>query len=277
MLGINTYASTDKNEDVSVIPQMRVSAVDCLTQGFNFVVTLNEFTFGFQSVSGLSISKDVEYISEGGVNDHTIMVSKPTGQEHRLNFKRGMVVRSPTIVSREARAAAAMIPNNMGRKAALLAVSSLDPQDALENGPAVGTIKVYSRERSLRALYSFLSLGMVNWSVDGLDAMSTGVLLEEIEIVHTGLVRHPVTIVPPIVKAATNFVSDIKTTSNAKLITTKIKETKESREAIEELKKKEIEKRNLEKQKQEEEKSLSDEENKLSSLERELREAEENN
>ena len=124
--GLNLYTKTENGEAISRIPQMRISSMDQLMQSFNFVVSLNEFTFGFQSVSGLAVNKSVNYISEGGVNDHQLMVGVPLSDSPTLTFKRGMLIRRPTIESRAARAAAAMIPNNMARKSALLNVSMSD-------------------------------------------------------------------------------------------------------------------------------------------------------
>ncbi len=84
---------------------LKVTPVNNLTQGFNFVVMLNEFTYGFQDVSGLEVSRPFEQIEEGGVNDHKILVgeSLSSGSNVELTFKRGMMVRSTSIISDAAR------------------------------------------------------------------------------------------------------------------------------------------------------------------------------
>lgn len=175
------------------LPIVKVSSMDYLTQGFNFIVTLNQYMFGFKSVSGISIEREVEYIHEGGVNDHQLMVGAPQGSGgYKLDFERGLMIRTASSPVSFAKAAAtANISNNIKRKSALIALSSLSPQEALEKGPAIGLIQVYNRQNKLTAMYSFLSLGMTSWSIDNLDAERGDILIESISIVHTGLTRVP--------------------------------------------------------------------------------------
>lgn len=272
--GLNFYKTTDEGEAVRAIPQMRISSMDELTPTFNFVVTLNEFTFGFQSVSGLSVSNKVNYIAEGGVNDHQIMVGCPSDDNPTLTFKRGMLIRRPTIISNAARAAAARIPNNIARKSALIAVNMLDPQASLEMGPALGIIKVYSRRHTLRAIYSFLSLGMTSWRADDLDATTTSIFCEEFTVAHTGLVRHPLSAVPQVVDAVKSAVSDVKTSNNAKFVYDKAEESKKRRDEIEELKKKKQEEVNLMAEKKRKERELREEQKRLDELNRQLKDQE---
>ena len=42
-----------------------------------FIVLFNTATLGFQSVSGISTQRSVEFISEGGRNDYPILIPKP--------------------------------------------------------------------------------------------------------------------------------------------------------------------------------------------------------
>ena len=176
----------------SRLPLVKVSPMNYLTQGFNFIVTLNEFMFGFKSVSGLSIDRGYDFITEGGVNDHPVKVGRPTSNDgHKLTFERGLMIRVSTVIERAAKAAASLIPFNLPRKAALMGLSALNPQESLETGPALGTIQVYNRSNELTAAYEFLSLGMSEWSVDDLNADNGEILIEHITIVHTGLTRFP--------------------------------------------------------------------------------------
>ncbi len=186
-----TYRSFLLDDSQKTIPNMAVSPVTHLIQGFNFVVTLNNFTYGFTEVSGLDIKKRVEYLQEGGVNDHQIVVSAPSEDRFELQLKRGMMIRCNPVVNNMARVGAASIPNNLGRQAALMAVNSMDPQATLEQGPALGMIQVYDRNRRLSAMYTFLSLGMISWEVDSLDANRYDILIESITLAHTGLTRVP--------------------------------------------------------------------------------------
>lgn len=186
-LGLSLFGKKKKR-----LPFVKVSPMNYLTQGFNFIVTLNEFMFGFKSVSGLSIDKGYDFITEGGVNDHAVKVGRPTSNDgHKLTFERGLMIRVSTLIEGAAKAAASLIPDNLLRKTALLGLSALNPQESLETGPAIGTIQVYNRSNELTAIYSFLSLGMSEWSVDDLNADNGEVLIEHITIVHTGLTRVP--------------------------------------------------------------------------------------
>ena len=270
MLGLNTYATTENGEAVDMILTPRISAMDCAFSSFNFIVTLNEFTFGFQSVSGFSIEKTIDYISEGGVNDHEIMVEKPSYEHPTLTFRRGMIMRRPKIISEAARAAAAAIPNNIGRKAALLGVNMVDPQEALDSGPSLGIIRVFSRERTLKAMYSFLSLGTISWRADDLDASSGNILCEEFTVAHTGLTRHSLNPVPPIVDSIVNLASDAKTFSNAQSVYVRTKEAEERKKAAEELKRKKEEEIALNREKREQEKELEKEKRRQQILKEEL-------
>lgn len=232
------YDVTKDNKKVSRIPQLRISARDYITQGFNFIVTLNEFTYGFQSVSGISVMNSVDYISEGGVNDHQIIVGVPDTSRSALTFKRGLMIRSSSIVNNIAKAAVAAIPNNMARRAAWFALNMADPQETLENGPAVGIIQVYNRQSELRAMYSFISLGITDWQIEDLDASSDSVLIESFTVAHTGITRLPTTYpFASTVAVAQNAAKDEETRKNVILREDKIKAMKERAAAAEALKK----------------------------------------
>lgn len=186
-----TYRSYPFDDKPKKLPSIAISPVTHLIQGFNFILTLNNFTYGFKEISGLRVENPVDSIQEGGVNDHKLMVGEPSNETPTLECRRGLMLRCMPIITDAARMAAAMIPNNLARKAALLAVNTQDPQATLEQGPALGTIEVYDRQKRLSAMYSFLSLGMTSWECDSLSADNSDVLIESITIAHTGLTRVP--------------------------------------------------------------------------------------
>lgn len=274
MLGLNSlnfYEKSGDGEAVYKMPQLRVSSMDCLVQQMNFIVTLNEFTFGFRSVSGIQTSRSLEYYDEGGVNDHQIAVGQPNKTNGELTFTRGLLIRSPVSIDNAARAAAAAVPNNVARKAALIAASSLSPREALEDGPALGIIQVFDRHRRLHSLYSFLSLGMTSWNVGELDAMSGDLAIESITIAHTGITRHPVTLEPGIVQAVSNAISDYDRLHPANLKHNKLIDAKNIKNASENLKKKLQEKKDLLSKKKQQDESINDDKKTLSKLENELK------
>ena len=190
---------------------IRVSAMKYVSAGFNFIVTLNEFTFGFKSVSGISVNRQVTTIPEGGLNDHGIIVEEPLQSSFTLSFSRGLMIRYPQLIDATARSAAAIIPNPIARKTALVLAASSSPQEALEKGPALGFIHVYDRtNKRLLGLYSFLSLGISEWRVSDLDAENgSGLLIEDMTIVHTGITREPTALQPFAFSSAINQESDV--------------------------------------------------------------------
>ena len=269
------------------MPEPKITAAGDLMVGFRFIVTLQTYTFGFQSVSGLEIPKSIDYINEGGVNDHRLMVGVPSEASPTLVFKRGMLIHKSANLASAAKMAAALIPTTAARKIALLAASEISPQAALEMGPAVGTISVYDRYgKNITAMYSFLSLGMINWRGDDLDASSGSVLCEEVTIAHTGLTRLPLSdsiigignvygtgsAIRDVATKANQLLSDSKTSSNASAASKKAQREKANKEATEKLKSAEKEKKQLEEEKAKVQKELEEQKKRLAELEKQLSE-----
>lgn len=253
---------------------LKISSMDKLITRFNFLVTLNEFVFGFQSVSGLEINKKIEYYSEGGVNDHQIMVTAPSTDNPTLTFRRGMLIHSSNAIARTASLlSTALLRNNVLRKTTMLAEAAIDARTSLEVGPALGSIQVYNRNGKLSALYVFLSLGMTSWKAEDLDASSSDIWCEEVTIAHTGLERCPLQAMGAIhdlfkssVKATMDYDIDAKDSHSSSNVEEQrkknnelLEKAKKRKEELEEKKKKEKEEKEkkqeeLQKQKEELEK-----------------------
>ena len=115
------------------------------------------------------------------------MTDNPT-----LTFRRGMLIHSSNAIARTASLlSTSLLRNNVLRKTTMLAEAAIDARTSLEVGPALGSVQVYNRNGKLSALYVFLSLGMISWKAEDLDASSSDVWCEEITIAHTGLERCP--------------------------------------------------------------------------------------
>lgn len=200
------------------IPALNVSSLKYLSCNFKFIVTLNTFTFGFKSVSGLSVSRELRTIEEGGVNDHGILVGQPDNSSHTLSFSRGLMLRFPESVDKLTLAAALRLPGNSGmaKLLKLMASSSTSPQASLEKGPAYGTIMAYDRNGNLRGKYSFISFGITEWRVSDLDATDNGLLIEDLTIAHTGLKREPVTVIPASILSVSGISGASRADENAK-------------------------------------------------------------
>ena len=185
------------------MPKVMISAEDCISAGYRFILTLEPFTFGFQSINGIKLDKDIDVLEEGGVNDHPIYVGKPERQEQTLDLERGLLLRAGSSLSSLARWGASKISNNLARRALLMGISALDPQEALETGPSIGFIDVYSPSMKLIGSYSFMSFGMKSWELSGgLDATKSEIMIERISILHHGITRRPVNALPSLFTGA---------------------------------------------------------------------------
>ena len=136
-----------------------------------FIVLFNAVTLGFQSVSGIGTQRSVDFISEGGRNDYPILIPKPQTEPHRLTFKRGYQMRKLSIT---------------GLLAGYTGAQAIEAQGAL------GLILVLDEGQSIKAIYSFISQGVVEWEVSDLDATRSTPLIETFTITHKGLKNIPV-------------------------------------------------------------------------------------
>lgn len=136
-----------------------------------FIVMFNAVTLGFQSVSGIGSQRSVSYVSEGGRNDYPILLPKPQSEPHRLTFKRGYQMRKASI---------------LGLLAGYTGTQAIEAQKAL------GLILVLDERQSIKAIYSFISQGVVEWEVSDLDATRSTPLIETFTITHRGLKNIPV-------------------------------------------------------------------------------------
>ena len=136
-----------------------------------FIVMFNAVTLGFQSVSGISTQRSVDFVSEGGRNDYPILIPKPQTEPYRLTFKRGYQMRELSI---------------LGLLAGYTGAQAIEAQGAL------GLILVLDKGESIKAIYSFISQGVVEWELSDLDATRSAPLIETFTITHQGLKNIPV-------------------------------------------------------------------------------------
>ncbi|MGN1041837.1 MAG: phage tail protein [Acutalibacteraceae bacterium] len=221
------------------MPPINVSAISKLRTGFNFVVMLNEFTYGFQSVSGIRVHRETMREQEGGVNGHMYLVGKPDDEQPTLTLERGYIIRSMEIVSEALYAAACYIPSQLGRKVAMLAANATSPVLSLENGPSTGLIMVFDRRQKLYAMFSFLSLGMIEWEFSNLSATSNDITIESITLAHTGIERIPLSWMPGFADAVNTWKngSDDGMDAMREIVEENNRQFKERQKKIQELEK----------------------------------------
>ena len=138
----------------------------------NFIVIMGLSIYGFQSVSGISRTQEMDYIVEGGRNNFPIALKKPHSSPHKLTFKRGYIVRSGI------------------SKLPFMGMVTGDESLTMPGSP--GFIIVMGRDRELKAIFTFISQGIEEWSMSDLDAQSSTPCIETFTIVHRGLKEIPV-------------------------------------------------------------------------------------
>ena len=191
------------------MPVPQISSEESLRSGgaarFRFILTLNNFTYGFKNITGMKVSRNLNPILQGGVNDQSIFVGMPDAADTELTLTRGFLIREWPIATTAALMAASQIPNNLLRRTALMAVGLTDAQYTLEHGPAFGDIKVYNpRTFELSDWWTFISYGIIDRSPDGLDASSGEPAMESITLKVTDLKQRSVKRMP------TNYNSVVK-------------------------------------------------------------------
>lgn len=139
----------------------------------NFLVLFNTSLMGFQSISGISSTRDKEFIQEGGRNGYPVPLKTYRKDPYKITFKRGYVIRKLSVTS---------------------LIGLANPFDNINawKDMAVGLILVLGSGRQIQAMYGFISDGMLDWSLSDLNANESGQLIETLTITHRGLKIIPV-------------------------------------------------------------------------------------
>lgn len=135
----------------------------------NFLVLFNTSILGFQSISGINLVREKEFVQEGGRNDYPIPLEAPRRDPYKITFKRGYVIRNKSISE-------------------MLGIKNIDAWKNM----ATGLILVLSSNREIQAMYGFISDGMLDWSLSDLDANQSNQLIETFTITHRGLKNIPI-------------------------------------------------------------------------------------
>ncbi|MBE6612705.1 MAG: hypothetical protein E7632_09460 [Ruminococcaceae bacterium] len=136
-----------------------MSSADRLIPNYSFTVKFDIFSFGFAKVSNISGSAEIDTIINGGHNDAPVILRKPKRTPDMLVFERGTHCSiSDTAFSYF----------KEGRKI-----------DAI-------TINVKCNDKTVRMFFVTNAL-IVRREFAPLDAMSSGVFLEALQVAHTGI------------------------------------------------------------------------------------------
>lgn len=137
---------------------------DNLINNNRFIVTIGPLLTSFAKVSGISKSIDYETKEEGGRNDFVHLIRKnPTVQSNVLRLEKGVGRFNPLVLS----------ANGMIKLGVRI--------------PLPGTIIVLNSNYDISKVYGFEDITIVKWEISDLDAQSSEVLLDKVELIHSGL------------------------------------------------------------------------------------------
>jgi len=153
------------------------------TLSIRFVVLAGISALGFQSISDIGKTGDFQYIVEGGNNQYPYLMRKPQETPHKMTFKRGITLRGFSLAS---------VVKSLASGGSPLGDLSLDPLKSMLGKGTIGTILVLDHGRNVKGIYSFVSQGIIEWSLSELNAMRSEPLIETVTIAHNGLMSLPI-------------------------------------------------------------------------------------
>ena len=143
-------------------------ADDRFTGNMNFTVFLGSLRLSFSRVSNISREMEYETIQEGGRNDAVYTVSSGKRAKQTLVLERGI-----SSAGKDALKKAGLYPGAAVREPVLIVV--------MGNTKKGGKHPIRS--------YSFDEGYVTRWEMGDLDANGSQILIEKIEIAHSGLVE----------------------------------------------------------------------------------------
>lgn len=147
------------------VTAMRNLSTQRLLSNNKFIVTIGPLLTSFSKISGISKSVDYETREEGGRNDFVHVIRKNTNiQSNILTLEKGVGRFNPLILSSNG-----MI--KMGTKI-----------------PLPGTIIVLNNYNVISKVYGFEDIRIMKWEVSELDAKGSEILLDRVELIHSGLI-----------------------------------------------------------------------------------------
>lgn len=133
-----------------------------LVPGHSFLVTFGVMVFSFSKVSNIVTQIEYDAVNEGGNNDYPLLFRKPKTRPDTLILERGIRTRGTDLAF-----------------------------DLLREGVQIelGTILLLKNGIDLEKVFYFKKGIIVKRQFSDLDAMSDDIVIESMEIAHTGLVQ----------------------------------------------------------------------------------------
>lgn len=132
-----------------------------LLSGYRFVFAYGPFRAGFQKISGLGSSITVEYINEGGCSGYAYPIQSAKGGTGKLTFEKGFGYYNPFYGPR-----------------------GFAPGTRIESPCGIA---VMDRDGAPRRFFAFDYGIITTWECSPLDAGASELLIDKVEIEHTGL------------------------------------------------------------------------------------------
>lgn len=129
--------------------------------GNKFTVAIGPINISFAKIRNISKEIQIDVLQEGGVNDYVHVLQKPYTTPHKLIFEKG--ISDEGILSK-------LTPLLVGKKL-----------------PFSGIITVKNSKGETTGSYSFAEPIILKWSIGDLDALDNKVLIESLEVAHSGI------------------------------------------------------------------------------------------
>lgn len=129
-----------------------------------FIVTIGPLLTSFAKISGIGRSIEYESKEEGGSNEFVHLIKKNSNlQSNTLILEKGVGRINPLVLSEDG-----MI--RVGERLSM-----------------PGTIVILNSNNDISKIYGFEDIVIVKWEISQLDAQSSEVLIDKVELIHSGL------------------------------------------------------------------------------------------
>lgn len=140
-------------------------SINKLAPGHNFLLLLGPLKLSFSKITGIDNELSIEMIHEGGVNDRVIPLYTPKKTYGKLIFQHGIGDF-----------------NLMNQNFTMASFGHLLQLP--------GTIVSFSNNK-IHRIYCFTQCAPVKWSISELDATNSSVIIDTIEVIHSGIQEYP--------------------------------------------------------------------------------------
>lgn len=145
---------------------------------FKFIVFIGPFKYGFSRITGISNQYEYKPIQEGGNNSAPYLLKMPKSGIQKITFERGIEINKML---------------SLGSVASLLLGGKAPTrrgQFSANNN--ICNIFVGGADGNIKAFYTCVTKGLLEWELGELDAMSSNPLIERMTIAHTGIKNIPI-------------------------------------------------------------------------------------